>query len=91
MRVADLTPGDEFRSPQGDVHTFIAHLRHPSYPHLRQVIWILADGTAMFDALSPAQEITEWIPTDDPGRVAALRRALTRVNRSEDPDEGRTA
>lgn len=61
MRVRDLTPGDVFKdlSGEGEVVYIGRVIPHPYFAetNLWMLIWRMADGEDMMDALSPLQEL----------------------------------
>jgi hypothetical protein len=76
--VNELVPGQMFDMPFGDRATFIARSApHPIYPSLALVIWWLDDGDGWsFDALSPAQDVGEALPSSPSERQARVRTVL---------------
>jgi hypothetical protein len=74
--VIQLVPGEKVADPMGAEHTFVAQTPHPLYPSLQLVIWRMADGSWSHDALSPAQDVGQVLPSDPSLRVANLRKAF---------------
>src|SRR5690554_7124055 len=73
--VAELLPGDLVTNA-GQSATFITHTAHPLWPHLRLVIWRMADGTWYHDALDARQQVGEVEPADLFARRSRLQAAL---------------
>jgi hypothetical protein len=71
MRVIQLMPGMVFES-----HTYICQQPHPLYPGLQLVVWILDNGIASFDALSPHHELG----TPDLGPLGVIDDELRKNN-----------
>ncbi|HEX6869935.1 MAG TPA: hypothetical protein VF163_02455 [Micromonosporaceae bacterium] len=69
--VTDLVPGD---LTAGSV--FVAQCPHPIWPHLRLVIWQLADGSWSLDALDPRQDVGRVELSTPEQRMDRLRAAL---------------
>ena len=87
MRVQDLVPGMQIphRGPYiglgSEVATFVARVdEHPVWPNLALVIWRMPDGWPSgvwsHDALSPAQDVGEPLPSTVEERQRNLRAAL---------------
>jgi hypothetical protein len=78
MTVEELLPGTRITlegSPL--IGTYIEQTRHPLYPQLRLVVWVLSDDVISLDALSPQQEIGNPIdPQNLKARTYWLRQAL---------------
>lgn len=73
--VRELQPGQVVTGPAGSA-TFITHTQHPIWPHLRLVIWRLADGGISLDALDAGQDVGQAAAATLPQRLEALRAAL---------------
>ena len=54
--VAELRPGDLVTNASMAA-TYVAQAPHPIWPHLRLVIWRMADGSWSHDALDPQQYV----------------------------------
>lgn len=74
-RVIDLLPGDIVTTDSTSA-TYIAQTRHPLWNHLQLVIWRMADGSWSHDALSPAQDVGEALPSSPYEREQQLRKVL---------------
>lgn len=76
--VRSLVPGDIVVDPAtGKRHTFVVECVHPIWRELALVVWKMADGTWMHDALGWDQEIFGQVEESTPQqRMEALRRAL---------------
>jgi hypothetical protein len=78
--VAELLPGDVVHIDTASA-TFIAETQHPLWPHLRLVIWRMADGGWSHDALDIRQDVGQAVPADLFARKAALTHALLGAQR----------
>ena len=75
MKVMSLVPGMQIELA-GRVGTYVQQARHPIWPHLRLVIWRLADGSWSHDALAGEQDIGAVVPDTPTTRAENLFNAL---------------
>lgn len=74
--VAELLPGQIVDGPDGAFWaTFVAQTEHPLWPHLRLVVWRVADSWS-HDALDARQYVGTARASTEDERRTNLRRAL---------------